>query len=334
LIAAQSNEVQSTALAAAPTGLTSLAGTTSVALKWSASAGASSYSVYQGLSAGAESAEPVSAGVTGTSYSVTGLLPGQTYYFTVAAVDAGGKSTPSNEATSTLPTSRPTGFNATAATTSIVLGWSATAGATSYNIYEGSSSGAETATAIASGLTGTGYTVTALTPGKAYFFTMVAVDGGGKSAASNEATTTVLAAAPTGPTATAGDGAVALAWTASAGAASYNVYQGSAAGSEGNSPTVSSITGTSTTISGLTNGQTYYFKVAAVDPGGVSAQSVEVSAAPVAPASTPPSAAPSGGHGGGGGLGLLDLLFGSALLVYRLRRGGNRIAERYHAILE
>ncbi len=81
-----------------------------------------------------------------------------------------------------------------------------------------------------------------------------------------------------------------LSWSAATGAASYKVYQGTSAGGEGAAP-VTSVNGTSTTISGLTNGTTYYFTVAAVDAGGASAPSAEASATP--------TAAQSGGSGGG-----------------------------------
>jgi hypothetical protein len=44
---------------------------------------------------------PVQSGVSGTSVSIGGLANGKAYYFTVAAVDAGGVSTPSGEASAT-----------------------------------------------------------------------------------------------------------------------------------------------------------------------------------------------------------------------------------------
>ena len=41
---------------------------------------------------------PIATGITGTSYSVTGLNPSSTYYYTVAAVDAYGTGSQSTEA--------------------------------------------------------------------------------------------------------------------------------------------------------------------------------------------------------------------------------------------
>ena len=92
-------------------------------------------------------------------------------------------------------------------------------------------------------------------------------------------------AAPTGLTATQGNAQVALSWTASSGAASYNIYRGTTAGGESGTPLATGVTATSYTNTGLTNGTTYYYKVAAVNAGGTSALSNEASATPAAPGS-------------------------------------------------
>jgi hypothetical protein len=87
-------------------------------------------------------------------------------------------------------------------------------------------------------------------------------------------------AAPTGLNATVGDKQVALTWNASATATSYNVKRGTAHG--GPYTTVNSPTGTSYTDIGLTDGTQYYYVVSAVNAGGESANSTEVSATPTA----------------------------------------------------
>ena len=90
---------------------------------------------------------------------------------------------------------------------------------------------------------------------------------------------------PTGLAAKAGNASVALAWTASTGATSYNVYRGTTSGGEGTTP-VATTASTSYNDTGLTNGTKYYYKVAAVNGGGTSAQSGEVSATPSSSAPT------------------------------------------------
>ena len=91
----------------APTGLAATAGAGQVTLSWAAPAydGGSpvtGYNIYQGTSAGGESATPVnSSPVTATSLTVTGLASGTTYYFVVTAVNAAGEGQASDEASAT-----------------------------------------------------------------------------------------------------------------------------------------------------------------------------------------------------------------------------------------
>jgi glycosidase len=85
--------------------------------------------------------------------------------------------------------------------------------------------------------------------------------------------------APTGLTATAGNGQVALAWTAAAGAAWYQVLRSPLSG--GGYTAIATVSGTSATDSAVTNGQRYFFVVRSVDAlGNVGAQSAEASATP------------------------------------------------------
>jgi len=93
-----------------------------------------------------------------------------------------------------------------------------------------------------------------------------------------------IPAAPTGLKATPGNAQVALTWTGSAGATSYNVYRGTSSGGE--TLLASGLTATSYTNTGLTNGTTYFYQVAAVNSGGTSGKSSEVSAKPAASSTT------------------------------------------------
>lgn len=159
-----------------PTGL--MAGNimpTGTSLTWNTVAGASSYNVY-------ENGDLLAANVAGSSYAVNNLLPGAVYAFTVSAVNAGGESTQSSGIPVWTVPSMPTGLafgNTTA--TGTLLAWNPVAGAASYNVYERGKQ-------IASDVTGTGYTVSNLTPGTTYSFTVSAVDGGGESAQSGAVT--------------------------------------------------------------------------------------------------------------------------------------------------
>lgn len=182
--------------------------------------------------------------------------------------------------------SAPTGLTATAGQDQVSLSWTAGSGATSYNVYRGTSSGGESSTAIATGVTGTTYTNTGLTSGTKYYFEVAAVNSAGTSGKSNEASATPTAptapAAPSGLAASAGNAQVSLSWASSSGATSYDVYRGTSSGGESSTPVATGIATTSYTNTGLTNGTKYYFEVAAVNSVGTSGKSSEVSATPSA----------------------------------------------------
>jgi subtilase family serine protease len=92
---------------------------------------------------------------------------------------------------------------------------------------------------------------------------------------------TTAPAAPTGLTATAGSGSVALSWGAVAGAASYNVYRSTSSTVTLSNPVASGVNSTSWTDSSVVGGTTYYYEVTAVDASGTqSSGSNEVSATP------------------------------------------------------
>ena len=71
-------------------GLTATAGTGQITLSWTAGSGATSYDLFRAAEAGNEGSNPVVTGITGTSYTDTGLNSGTTYYYHVAAVNSSG----------------------------------------------------------------------------------------------------------------------------------------------------------------------------------------------------------------------------------------------------
>ncbi len=86
----------------APSGLTATGGTREVILSWTPGSNASSYTLYRAVqSGGASSNGPVITGLTGTSYTNTGLDSGTTYYYQVVAVNSSGSSGFSPEAHAT-----------------------------------------------------------------------------------------------------------------------------------------------------------------------------------------------------------------------------------------
>ena len=185
----------------------------------------------------------------------------------------------------------PTGLAATAANAHVNLAWNASSGATGYYVKRSTISGSETQIAAQSTAS---YADNTVANGTKYYYVVSAYNSYGQSANSTEANATPTAppppSAPTGLVATAGNAQVALTWTASTGATSYNVKRSTTNGS--GYQIVGSPTTTSFINTGLTNGTTYYYVVTAVDSSGEGSASLQASATPAAPSQPP--AAPTG----------------------------------------
>ncbi len=273
VVAFKQNSVGSTASAtitatpvaakpATPTGVTATAGSAQVVVSWTAVTGATSYSVYRN---GTLVGSPTTA-----TFTDTGLTNGTAYTYTVTANNTGGASTASAGVSATPQVAAPgvpTGVTATAGVGQVTVTWTAVSGATSYQLYRG--------TTLVSSPTTTSYVDTSLTAGTSVSYTVKAVNAGGASAASAAASATPTLAAPTGLAATAGNAQVALTWTAVTGATSYNVYSGTTL--------LGSVTTTTYTNTGLTNGTAYTYTVKAVVNAVLSPASSAVTATPTAP---------------------------------------------------
>ena len=300
---------------AAPSGLSLSAGDAQVTASWQRVSGASTYNLYYATSSLAGVTDlDTRTGVTrvpdltGTSYTAEGLTNGATYYFVVRAVNAGGRSAASNEASATpqVPApAAPSGLSLTTGNAQVTASWSPVTGASRYTLYYATESFARfpdpttLSGFVQVTVTGTSHPVTGLTNGTPYYFVVTAVNAGGRSAASNEASATPQApvtapAPPASPSLTVGNAQVTVSWSAVTGASTYNLYysQSSLASADLDTPgtgitTVPGLTGISHTVEGLTNGTTYYFVVRARNTAGLSAASAETSAAPQAPPATP-----------------------------------------------
>ena len=184
---------------------------------------------------------------------------------------------------------------ATAGNASVALSWTAPASdggspITGYQVWRGTTSGtASLVTPV--GLTTT-YTDTTVSNGTTYYYRVAAVNAVDTGPGSNERSATPLPPPPpTAPgapnltAATAGNASVALSWTAPASdggspITGYQVWRGTTSG------TVSLVTpvGLTTTYTDttVTNGTTYYYRVAAVNAVDTGPGSNERSATPTA----------------------------------------------------
>jgi hypothetical protein len=117
-------------------------------------------------------------------------------------------------------------------------------------------------------------TVTGLTNGTTYTFKVAAINAAGtgpQSSGSNAAVPGIVPAAPTIGTAVAGSGQATVSWTAPASNGGPPITAYVVTAYVGFNPVMNFIAGpnaTSRTVSGLTNGTTYRFRVSAVNAAG------------------------------------------------------------------
>jgi subtilase family serine protease len=200
-------------------------------------------------------------------------------------------------ATPTVP-GAPTLNTATAGNSLVSLSWSAPSNnggspLTGYDVYDGTTSGAENYSTPVNGTTpvaSTGYTVTGLSNSTTYYFTVKVLNRVGSSAASDElsATPVATATAPGAPTnlvaTTSSTKGVVLTWAAppsNGGLAitSYTVYRGSSSGGETSYASLNCRSSSCTyNDTGTRHAATYYYEVAAVNAVGTGPRSNQASA--------------------------------------------------------
>ncbi len=270
----------------APTGFAATAGDTKVALKWNMVTGAIGYRLYRSTASGQQGAQ-LGGILTSLTYNDISVANGATYFYTVFAVNTTGPGAASAQISAKpLPPAppAPTGLAATAGNTQVTLNWTGSASATSYNLYRATSSGGQGTVPVQTGITGTTFTDIGLTNGTVYYYKVAAVGDGGTSGMSNQAsakpTLPALPSAPTGFAANAGNTQITLSWNSVNGATSYNLFRATTSGGQGDTPVQTGISGVTFVDTGLTNGTTYYYKIAAVNVTGQGSKSSQVSAAP------------------------------------------------------
>ncbi|HEY7115245.1 MAG TPA: fibronectin type III domain-containing protein [Tepidisphaeraceae bacterium] len=258
-----------TTLLPAPTGLAVTAPTTSqVNLTWTDSTGETGYRIERSLDNRSWYViTSVAADVT--SYSNTGLAGGTAYVYRVRAINAGGVSVASATAGTTTVPLAPSISASAASDTLITLRWSNVNGETSY-VLQRSDDGVNGWTTLASPLANVvSYNDPNLTADTPYFYRVIAHNASGDSAASNVVAARTLLPSVTGLVATGiSTSQVNLAWDDSTGETGYRVerFNGSVWAA------IATLNADATSYSnlGLAAGTTYYFRIRAINAGGLS----------------------------------------------------------------
>ncbi len=240
-------------------------------LTWNAVSGAAKYEVYRARSKDGDYIKYST--VTGTSYTNTSYIEnGNTYYYKVRALDANGTAGAWSSVVSvtykqTLPAPTVTGGND--AQGRPTLKWNAVTGAAKYEVYRARSKDGDYIKY--STVTGTSYTNTSyIENGNTYYYKVRALDANGTAGAWSSVVSVTYKQTLPAPTVTGGNdaqGRPTLKWNAVTGAAKYEVYR--ARSKDGDYIKYSTVTGTSyTNTSYIEDGNTYYYKVRALDANG------------------------------------------------------------------
>ena len=295
--------IQTTGAApSAPTGLTPSAGSNVMELSWSANTETdlAGYHVYRSATSGGPYTQLTTSPVTGTSYTDTTVTNGNTYYYVIRAVDTSSQCSGNSNQVAVSPVwTSPTAVTGTATSTTtssatlngqVGPNWNATTWWFEYGT--STSYGQSTAVASLPGVTTlnpVSANVAGLAAGSTYHFRVVTrwSDGTTTYGSDGTFTTAPLAtppAAPKGLAPSAGSNKVLLYWSANTETdlAGYSVYRSATSGGPYTQLTTSPVTGTSYTDTTVTNGNTYYYVIRAVDTSSLSSgNSNQVAVSPV-----------------------------------------------------
>ena len=244
-------------------------------LKWNAVIGAAKYEVYRARSLNGDYIKYST--VTGTSYTnISYIENGNTYYYKVRALKSDGTAgawssivsvTYRAASTGTLPAPTVTGGNDSQGRPT--LKWNAVSGAAKYEVYRARSKDGDYIKYAT--VTGTSYTNTSyIENGNTYCYKVRALKSDGTAGAWSSIVSVTYKQTLSAPAVTGGNdsqGRPTLKWNAVTGAAKYEVYR--ARSLNGDYIKYSTVTGTSyTNTSYIENGNTYYYKVRALDASG------------------------------------------------------------------
>ena len=246
-----------------------------VGLSWTDVQNASSWLVEYGTSAGfgVGSFTDIPINTVATSYTVSGLTGGTPYFFRVRPSATDTNASWSNTSpTTTLQLARPTATAVANSNSQITASWAAVPpSGTTYNVNYSTSNSVlsdgtfSTGVTSFTGLTTTSKVVTSLSTGVQYYFQVKAINGAFASAWSATVSATTFVPSPSTMTAVDNSSTQITANWGAVGVASSYTLEYSSDSTFGTSTMVTTGPGITTqAVSGLTQGQTYYFRAYAL----------------------------------------------------------------------
>ncbi len=182
----------------------------------------------------------------------------------------------------------------------VTLTWDQVVGADAYNLYWSTDPGAGRAGTKVAGVSSPA-TVSGLTNGTRYYFSVAASSNGGEGPLSAEVDAVPQLPAPASPTGVAVSTTIdsaTVTWASVTGASGYNLYWSATSGT-GTAGTKIAGASSGQVVTGLAMGTAYYFVVTALNAGGESAPSAEVSGTTLSqPPPAPTGVTATTGHGG------------------------------------
>jgi len=272
-------------------------GINQLTVNWDECGGAASYEVYINTTPSSPSAPGITT--EKTSAVINNLDNDKIYYIWIKAVNRAGKSdySPIEAGTLTIPTkapAAPTRPILTVGSHKLTVSWQAVELAAAYEIWLGTTDNSAQAKKQGGDITGsiTETVITGLVNETIYYVwikakNVVGTSGFSPAANAKPSAFAVLPEIPSVPSVTAGNRELNVNWQSVEGALSYEVWTGTTNNSTTAQKNGADVSGTSVTLTGLTNDTTYYIWIKAKNNIGVSDLSLRASGTPSAFAATP-----------------------------------------------
>ena len=274
-----------------PSNVMTEAGDRQVTITWNSVIGADAYTVRRYGSETTNTVAQTYADVTTTSITITNLTNGTLYWFDVRGLNEQGHSTASTRVSAT-PNTVPgvaSNIRVEPGDTQLVIRWDAVARASLYSVRRYATAITTTVTETYADQVGTDITITGLTNNITYWFDIVAKNdiGSGTATTRFSGTPNTVPGAPQNVSVEAGNEQVTVSWDGVLTATAYSVRRYGSETTTTVDRTYSDTANTSLVITGLTNGDTYWFDVRARNGAGLGTASDRASGTPVAPLAAP-----------------------------------------------